>query len=177
MEVVIMKLYRNRIPEIAIAVIGRLMQDGDIEVEPHNKDEAEQDLISIMEEYLRRDMELRNNARDMMSRAGIGADQYPKIRSRMAEEWRHPTGDDVERFLARQFVEAYMISRFVEEVYTADHELWKKTLTLIKFHDVDERELRDEARGLIKNINEGTVEYEMAFSRALRDVRKRRGLI
>ena len=172
-----MKLYRNRIPEIAINVINRLMVDGDIEVEPENKSEAEQDLISIMEEYLRRDMELRNNARDMMARAGIGADQYPKIRSKMAEEWNHPTGDDVERFLARQFVENCMISRFIEEVYSDDHSLWKKILTVIKSHDVDERELRDEARGLIKNVNEGTVEYEMAFSRALRDVRKRRGLI
>ncbi len=172
-----MKLYRNRIPEIATNVLAGLINDGDIEVEPENKSEAEQDLISIMEEYLRRDMELRNNARDMMARAGIGADQYPKIRSRMAEEWNHPTGDDVERFLARQFVENCMISRFVEEVYADDHALWKKILTAIKSHDVDERELRDEARGLIKNVNEGTVEYEMAFSRALRDVRKRRGLI
>lgn len=172
-----MKLYRNRIPDIATFVITTLMTDGDIEVEPENKSEAEQDLISIMEEYLRRDMDLRNQARDDMARAGIGADQYPKVRSRMAEEWNHPTGDDVERFLARQFVENCMISRFVEEVYADDHSLWKKILVSIKSHDVDERELRDEARGLIKNIKEGTVEYEMAFSRALRDVRKRRGLI
>lgn len=172
-----MKLYRNRIPEIATAVVGKLMEDGDIEVELQNRSEAEQDLISIMEEYLRRDSELRNNARDNMARAGIGADQYPKVRSRMAEEWGHPTGDDVERFLARQFVENCMISRFVDEVYTDDHELWKKTLTLIKSHDVDERELRDEAKAQIKNESEGTVEYEMAFGRALRDVRKRRGLI
>ena len=130
-----------------------------------------------MEEYLRRDMELRNLTRDFMARSGIGADQYPKIRAQRAEEWNHPTGDDVERYLARQFVENCMISRFVEEVYADDHALWKKILTLIKSHDVDERELRDEARGQIKNFAEGTVEYEMAFSRALRDVRKRRGLI
>ena len=172
-----MKLYRNRIPEIANAVVTRLTVDGDIEVAAENRGEAEQDLISILEEYLRRDMELRNRARDMMSRAGIGADEYPKVRNRMAEEWNHPTGDDVERFLARQFVENCMISRFVDEVYADDHSLWKKILTLIKDHDVDERELRDEARGLIRNVKEGTVDYEMAFTRALRDVRKRRGLI
>jgi len=42
---------------------------------------------------------------------------------------------------------------------------------------VDERGLRDEAREQIKNVSEGTVEYEMAFARALRSVKKRRGLI
>ncbi len=172
-----MKLYRNRIPEIAQAVVARLTVDGDIEVAAENRSEAEQDLVSILEEYLRRDMELRNRARDMMSSAGIGADEYPKVRNRMADEWNHPTGDDVERYLARQFVENCMISRFIDEVYADDHSLWKKVLTVIKDHDVDERELRDEARGLIRNVKEGTVDYEMAFTRALRDVRKRRGLI
>ena len=42
---------------------------------------------------------------------------------------------------------------------------------------LDENELREEARGLIKNVKEGTVEYEMAFQRSLKQVKKRRGLI
>ena len=172
-----MKLYRLKIPEIAHAIIDRLCTDGDIEVTMENRDESEQDLISIMEEFLRRDWDLREKVRENMSNGGIGYEQYGKIRGQMAEEWHHPTGDDVERFMARQFIENFMISRFVEEVYTEDGQLWRKTLRLITDHDVDERELRDEAREQIKNVTEGTVEYEMAFQQSLRSVKKRRGLI
>ncbi len=172
-----MKLYRARIPVIAKAVIDKLCAEGDIEVELENRSEAELDLVSIMEEYLRRDYSLRDSVKETMSKAGIGYDQYGKTRARMADEWNHPVGDDVERYLARQFVENFMISRFVDEVYTEDGWLWKKTLGVIKDHDIDERELRDEARTSIKNIAEGTVEFEVAFERAMREVRKRRGLI
>ncbi len=171
-----MKLYRARIPTIAAAVIETLSADGDIEVTAANRAEAEQDLVSIMEEYLRRDYELRDTVKERMERLGIGYDRYGKLRGQLAEEWGHPTGDEVERYLARQFVENFMISRFVDEVYTEDGLLWRKTLGLIKGHDVDERGLRDEARARIKNVREGTVEYEIAFERALREVRKHHGL-
>jgi len=171
-----MRLYRARIPTIAHAVIENLCRQNDIEVKLENHSEAEQDLVSIMEEYMRRDYQLRDTVKERMERFGIGYDRYGKMRNQLAEEWQHPTGDEVERFLARQFVENFMISRFIEEVFTDDGPLWRKTLALIKNHDVDERALREEARGLIKNAREGTVDYELAFERALREVRKRHGL-
>ena len=172
-----MKLYRTRIPTIAKAVVEQLCNGGDIEVELENRPEAEQDLVSIMEEYLRRDYQLRDKVKDHMAAGGISYDQYGKVRNKLAEEWNHPTGDAVEKYLARQFIENFMISRFVEEVYTEDAMLWRKTLDVIRSHDVDERALRDEARSLIKNEREGTVDYEIALQRSLRDVKKRRGLI
>jgi hypothetical protein len=171
-----MKLYRARIPAVARTVIEALTRDGDIEVTSENRAEAEQDLVSIMEEYLRRDYQLRDTVKERMERMGIGYDRYGKLRNQLAEEWGHPTGDEVERYLARQFVENFMISRFIEEVYTEDGMLWRKTLGLVKSQDVDERALRDEARALIKNVDEGTVEYEVAFERALREVRRQHGL-
>lgn len=171
-----MRLYRARIPTIANHVVSTLSNDGDIEVMAENQSEAEQDLVSIMEEYLRRDYQLRDTVKERMERLGIGYDRYGKLRSQLAEQWGHPTGDEVGRYLARQFVENFMISRFIEEVYTDDSVLWRKTLGLIKNHDVDERALREEARGRIKNLNEGTVEYEVAFEKALREVRKHHGL-
>ena len=95
----------------------------------------------------------------------------------MAEEWGHPTGDDVERFLARQFVENFMISRFVDEVYSDDKDLYKRVMGILRDQHVDEHALRDEAREQIKNIPEGTVDYEIALSKALKEVKKRHGLI
>lgn len=171
-----MKLYRTRIPQVARAVIERLVNDGDLEVAPEDRDEAAQDLVAIMEMYLRRDQELRERVRDEMERRAIPYDQYGKTRSEVADTWGHPIGDDVDRFLARQFVENFMISRFVQEVFNEDREIYKKILEVLKANDVDEKALRAEAEERIKNIPD-SVERQDALNRALKEVKKKHGLL
>jgi hypothetical protein len=172
-----MKIYRVKVPEIAHEVIEQLTVQEALEVTVQNRPEAELDLVAIMEEYVRRDMSLRESVREHMSNHSVPYDQYGRVRAQMAEDWRHPTGDDVERFLARQFMEIFMMSRFVEEVYAEDKELYKMVVGILRTFHVDERALRDEAREQIRNIPEGTVDYEIALSKALREVKKRHGLI
>ena len=172
-----MRLYRAKVPTIAKEVIELLSNDGDIEVLGENREEAERDLEAIMEEYLRRDSSFRTRVRDMMDRRKLPYDAYGRTRKAVAEELEHPLGDDVDRFLARQFVEAMMISRFVEEVYADDRDMYRKVLGVLKSNDVDEREIREAAQGRIKNVREGTIEYEIALEKAVRDEKKTRGLI
>lgn len=172
-----MRLYRAKVPAIAKEVIETLVNDGDIEVAGENRDEAEKDLEAIMEEFMRRDGAFRNQVRDHMDARGIAYGEFGRTRKAMAEEIKHPLGEDVERYLGRQFVENMMISRFVEEVFEEDRILYKKVLGILKKHDVDEREIREAAMGKIKNVQEGTIEYEIALERAVRDEKKVRGLL
>lgn len=172
-----MKLYRSRIPTIAHAVIERLCNEGDIEVQLENREEAARDIVAIMETFLKRDAELHEHTREAMERRGMSYDQYGKARREIAEQREHPVGDEVERYLSRQIVENFMITRFVEEVFGDDREIYKKVLETLKANDVDENALRKEARERIRNVKEGSVEYEDAFNRAMREVRKRHGLI
>jgi len=172
-----MKLYRTKIPVIAKETIDTLCEDGDVEVEPSNREEAERDLIAIMEEFMRRDFSFRNRIKDHMSNRGIPYNRYGEVRKAMAEEMNHPYGDDIERFLARQFVENLMISRFIDEVYEEDKNLYKKVLGILKVHHVDEREIREEALGKIKNVKEGTVDFEIALNNAVKEVKRRKGLL
>jgi hypothetical protein len=172
-----MKLYRVKIGPIAHDVIQTLNDTALIEVDPEKRQEAELDLVAIMEEYLRRDSALREAVRENMSAHNIPYEQYGKVRSKMAEEWGHPTGDDVERFLSRQMVENFMISHFVTEVFADDKEIFKKILQILVQNDVDEGALRAEAQERIQNIPEGTVDYELALNRAMKEVKKRHGLL
>ncbi|MEL6344965.1 MAG: DUF507 family protein [Myxococcota bacterium] len=172
-----MRLYQAKVPQIANEVIARLTKRGAIDVTPENRPEAEQDLVAIMEEYLRRDRALREKVREYMHERSLPYDRYGRVRSRMADRWGHPTKDDVERFLARQFVENFMISRFIEEVYAEDEAIYREVIDILTAHHVDEQAIRDEARAKIKNIKEGTVEYEIALNKAVREVKKRYGLI
>jgi hypothetical protein len=172
-----MKLYRSKIPVIAHEAIERLVTDGDIEVSHERRGEAEADLSAIMEDYLRRDMGLREQIRDYMSDNGIPYSDRGRVRSRMADQRGHPLGDDVERYLVRQFTELLMITPNVEEVFGEDRDIYKKLMEVVRGHHVDEQAIREEARGKIKNIREGTVEFEIAMRKAVIEVKKRKGLI
>lgn len=172
-----MKLYRSKVPVIAQESIEVLVRDGDIEVLPERKEEAQRDLEAIMEDYLRRDGDLREAIRDHMANESLPYNEYGKTRSKLAESWGHPVGDDVERYLVRQFVENLMISPNIDEIYEEDRVIYKKLMEVVRSHDVDEEAIREEARGKIKNVAEGTVDYEIAMRNAVRDVKKRKGLI
>lgn len=172
-----MRLYRAKIPVIAKEVVGVLAAEGDIEVLPDKRDEAEMDLVAIMDEYVRRDIALRNRIRDHMANRGIPYSEYGRTRKQVAEETGHPLGDDIERFLCRQFIENMLISPNIEEVYGEDRAIYRKIMDVLRSNDVDEREIREEALAKIKNVAEGTVDYEIALQDAMKDVKKRRGLI
>lgn len=171
-----MKLYRAKIPAIAHDTIQRLTEDGDIEVLADNLAEAEADLSAILDEFMRRDAEFYHRIKDDMAAHNTPYDEFGRIRKRMSDELSHPVGDDVERFLCRQFVECLMISPFIEEVFAEDRLLYRKIMEVLRNHHVDEREIREAAMARIKNIQEGTVEYEIALDKAIRETKKRRGL-
>ena len=171
-----MRLYKAKFSVIAKDAIELLVNDGDIDVEPDNREDAMEDLVAIMVEFNNRDYDLRNRVRDYMSDENIPADRKGKIRNMLAERMGHPRGDDVARFLCRQFVECMMISRFVEEVYTEDRLIYRKLMGVLRSHEVDERAIRDEAKTRVKNVKEGTVDYEIALHQAIKDVKKRSGL-
>jgi hypothetical protein len=171
------KLYRAKVPFIAHDIVDLLVREGDIEIQPDKRGEVEQDLVAIMEEFLRRDNDFRNLVRDDMSRRSIPYDQYGSIRKQLSEGSGHPIGDDVDRFLCRQFIENMLISKFVDEVFSDDKVMYRKVMGVLRSHDVDEREIREEAISKIKNVKEGTVDYEIALQNAMRDVKKRRGLL
>lgn len=171
-----MKLYRARIPTIARAVIERLCTEGDIEVDINEREEAQRDLEAIMDSYFKRDNEARDAAKDLLERKGLPYDQFGKLRKELAESRGLPMGDEVERFLARQFAENFMISRWIQEVFSEDKIVYKKVLEVIKANDVDDRKIEQEAKERIKNVAEGSVEYQDALARARREVLKRHGL-
>lgn len=172
-----MKLYRAKIPLIAKGVLERLVTEGDVEVRPEHREEAEKDLAAIMDEYMRRDNELRDRIKDFMAEQNIPYSDFGRTRKRLADELGHPLGDDVERFLCRQFIENLMISPNVDEVYEEDRTIYKKVMEVLKANDVDENEIRAEALARMKNVAEGTVDYELQLQEQMKQVKKRRGLI
>lgn len=172
-----MKLYRSTIPDIARRAVIRLTEEGDVDIAPEMIEESIQDLVAIMEDYSRRDSRLREDIKDHMASRNLSYDQYGRVRSRMAQSRNHPLGSDVERYLARQFLEMMLNSPSVEEVYGEDKVILRKLGEVLESFDVDEDAIREEAKGKVKNAREGTMEYEILLNNAILEVKRKKGLL
>lgn len=172
-----MKLYKAKILDIATEVVKTLTEDNSVEISPQNFQESIKDLEAIMGEFLRRDSKISKDTKDIMNISSISYDQFGRERSKIAKQQGHPTGSDIEKYLSRQFIESFMISKFVDEVYADDSDMYKAVIKILRSYHVDERQIREDAESVIKNISKGTVEYEMALARAVRETKRRKGLI
>ncbi len=171
-----MRIYRSQVPRLAEDIVQTLVRDEDIEIRPERMAEAIQDVRAIMDEYLRQESKIVQEVRDLMHERQITYDQFGKIKAQVCEERGHPSGDDGIRWIAGQILEAFMISANVEEVYTEDYVMRRKMMVIFRRHLIDEADLDREARQKIKNIREGTAEWEMEYRKVLDEIKRKRGL-
>jgi len=172
-----MRLYRAQVPRIAHDIIQTLRQDGDIEVEDANIQEAVKDAIAIMEEYLKKDFEILEQAKNLVDTRGLTHSDLGRIKRELYERHSHPTGEQGIRFIVGQIVESFMISRHVDEVFTDDLVLRRKLFELFKRHMVDEDQMDQEVRDRLKNLQEGTSAWQIQYQKIMREVRRKHGLL
>ena len=80
-------------------------------------------------------------------------------------------------YLATQFNRMIMNSPNFDEVYVEDNVIRSKIFEVLRSNNVNEAELRDEARARLSNLDENSLEYQIRYQEAISDVRRRRGLI
>ena len=170
-----MKLFSGKVPIIAAEMARALIDDGDIESD--SPEEVELDIQAVLKEYLRTDRELTEKAKDFCEKRGWPLSTYYKVKRKLAERQRFVTGDDAVDYIMEQIIGAFMHSQFVEEIFTEDHDLKRKMKVILKRHTEIEEEIDVEARAKIKNLQEGTRDWEIEYARAMDAVKRRRGLL
>jgi hypothetical protein len=170
-----MKLFSGKVPIIATEMARALIDDGDIDSD--SPEEVELDIQAVLKEYLRTDRELTEKAKDFCEKRGWPLSTYYKVKRKLAERQRFVAGEDAIDYIMEQIIGAFMHSQFVEEIYTEDHELKRKMKVILKRHTEIEEEIDEEARAKIKNLEEGTRDWEIEYARAMDSVKRRRGLI
>src|SRR5215475_2324816 len=121
-----MRLYPKVIPIISRESIQKLMQDGDLEVEPLRIADAEMDLSAIMREYLANEERVNAATREALARRGLDESAFEKVHREMADVRGFKSGDAGIDYVVDQMVEFLLLSRNVEEVFAADGELRAK---------------------------------------------------
>lgn len=169
-----MKLYSGKIPIIASEIVRALI-DGDL-IETESADEVELDIAAVFKEYTRQDREYTEKAKDVCEQRGMSYSAYPKIKRQLAEQGGFAVGDDSLDYVMTQIIGSFMHSQFVEEVFGEDQDLKRVMRPVFKRHTEIDDDLDREARSKIKNLAEGTRDWEIEYARAMEQVRRRRQL-
>jgi hypothetical protein len=169
-----MKLFTGKVAVIAAEITQNLIADEMIETE--SPDEVELDIAAVLKEYIRTDRELTEKAKDLCETKGLPYSSFPKIKRQMGDKIGFVTGDESIDYIMNQIIGAFMHSQFVEEIFAEDHELKLKMRSVLRRHTEIEDELDAEARKKIKNLKEGTSEWEIEYKRAMDRVKSRRKL-
>lgn len=171
-----MRLYRKIIPKISKDIISTLRDDGDVEIEDTKLEEAELDVAAILVEYCNAEDRLNQETREALSRRGLSPDRFAQVKKGLAEARQHKTGEEGLEYVINQMLEGLMHSRNVEEVFAEDHEMRRKIHnTMVKYLGIDEEIDRD-ARSRLKNMREGSAEWDVEYEKIVMQLKRARGL-
>jgi hypothetical protein len=172
-----MKIYRGKIKPISEDIVHKLIAEEDIEVEPEQVMEVVLDVEAIIREYLRMDEEISRQAREVMQKRGVSYTEFGRIRRLLAEEKNFELGDRVIYWISNQIIECFMINSRVGEIFSEDHTIRKKIAQVFDAHLGIEEEVERETRERIKNLEEGTPEWELEYRRVYNQIARRKGLL
>ena len=169
-----MRLYRGKIEIIAEETLRTLKDASAIELE--DEAEARLDIEAVLKEYLRLDREIVEEAKNRMEIRGLGYNHLGRVKSQVSKERGAPGQDDLLPYLLEQILNILFHSHNVAEIYGEDVELRKMVTPVLRKHmDVD-TDLDREVRSKIKNLEEGTTDFDVEYARVMGQIKDKRGL-
>lgn len=166
-----MKIYRRVIPKISKDVIRSLLAARAIEVEDGHRDEAELDVAAVLVEYLNEVDKLKADATEALQRHNLPSEMLGRVRKTIAESRKVVTGEGAFEHVLDRVIQSLFESKHIEEIFSEDHELRRVVQNAMqKYLGVDE-ELDREVRGRLKNLREGTNEWELEYGRLIEQMR------
>jgi uncharacterized protein len=171
-----MKIYRRVIPKIAKDVIRALLANRAIEVEDGHRDEAELDVAGVLVDYLDTLDKVKHDAQEALQRHNLPAEMLGRVKQSIADSRKVVMGDGALEHVIDRLISGLFDSKHIEEVFMDDNELRKIVQAAVqKYLGVDE-ELDREVRGRLKNLREGTTEWEVEYGRLIEQMRGTKAL-
>ncbi len=169
-----MRLYKEKIPLIAEDVITTLVRDGDIECDAPQ--EAQLDAESVLLEYVRMSSEITDLAKQRLQTAKLPYSNLGRIKKMIADEKGFVFGEEGIRYMVNQIVELFLQSNNVDEIYSDDYILRGKIEPILQRHLALDDTIDAEVRKRIRNLEEGTISWDIEYREMERRIKKRYGL-
>lgn len=160
-----MRLYRGKIEVIAEETLRTLRVDGDIDVE--NDAEARLDIEAVLKEYLRVERDIVEEAKNRMEIRGLGYSNLGRVKSQVSRERGVPQHDEVLPYLLGQILNLLFHSTNIAEIYAEDLDLRRKVTAILRKHMDVASELDREVRSKIKNLTDGTSDFDVEYARVM----------
>lgn len=171
-----MRLYSSRVPAISQEVVQTLIDRELIEVSRDNQPEVVLDAEAVLKEYLRTDRELTEEAKDVAQQRGLDYGAHQKIKRKLAERKRFGLYEDAVGYISNQLIEIFLQTRHVDEIYGEDHQLRAAIAPVVRKHMSAGDELDVEVRKRIKNLAEGTADWEIRYQQTLERLSRAKNL-
>jgi hypothetical protein len=169
-----MRLYKEKIPVIAMDIVRVLIADKDIEAEDPR--EVEADIESVLKEYLRLDRDLTEKAKDRAEMVGGSRQDITRFKKVLADQRNIGLGAESVSYILDQLIAILMQSPHVDEIFADDADMRRKARKVLEKHMAAEEELDQEVRDKIKNIEEGSKTWDVEYARMMEQVKRKRGI-
>ncbi|RME05033.1 MAG: DUF507 family protein [Deltaproteobacteria bacterium] len=172
-----MRLYKSKVPRIADEIVNDLVTEGMIEIDEESEDsDVKAGIEAILMEYIRMDQRLSEQTKDHLAQRAYDHREFRKIKQTLADRKNFGIGDDMLDYLTNQIISWFMVTPHVAEVFSEDHELRRRMVQIFRRHlDIDVT-LDREVRARLKNLEEGTLQWEIEYDRVLRELKRKRGI-
>ncbi len=171
-----MKLYRRLVPKISKDVVRGLLADRLVEIEDGHRDEAELDIAGVLVDYMNAADQLSADAKEQLERRNLSQEKYGLVKRALAEQRKIKIGDEATDYILDALVEGLFNSKHISEVFAEDHDLRRRIREILgKYSGVDE-ELDKEARSRLRNLREGTPEWDIEYQKTIKQMRQNKGL-
>lgn len=169
-----MRLYASKIPHITEVVTKALVEPRHLEI--NDREEFKRDIESILREYLRKDRELTEAAKDVLEQRGLPYSDLFRTKRQLAEREDFAIGEESINWIASQLLEMFMRSAFVAEIYAEDGKLRRTIKDVLRRNMQADEDLDREVRKHLKHLDEGTSSFEIEYQKQLEAIKRKHGL-
>lgn len=172
-----MALYRKIIPQIARDILRNLCIQEAIEVDDAKMQEAELDLAGVMVAHQNIEEKISQEASDTIARLKLPKEKFLQMKQKFAEKYKVKVGDESIEYLIEQLLEALFASKNIEEIFASDTDLRKIIKSCMDKTLKISSEIEQEAKSRLKNIKEGTPEWDIEYPRMVSLLKRQKGLL
>ena len=172
-----MKIYARLIPTVSKEILDVLRKDEDIEVDDGKLQEAELDIGAVMRQYIEEERNLNNDVKDYIFKRKLDYKDFKRAKEMISREKKFPLGDDGIDFVLNQIIEALMMSKNIDEVFSEDNVLRRKMLLTMKKHFELDAQFDLDVRARMKNLQEGTPQWDIEYEKQLAELKRIKGFV
>ena len=169
-----MRLFPGKLPDLAKDLIRSLMKDDAVELVPDRTQEAEMDIESVLREYHRQEREIHEQAKDVLAARQLDFSNLRRVKVQLAKQRGLKLDEDGYEYLMDQVIEMIYFSNNVEEIFCDNNELRGRMLPVLKKYTNKDDAVEQQARARIKNLNEGTLTWDVEIAKKISDIRRER---